>query len=61
METTAMTLASLVTDVTSVFTAAIGWLGTVAQTVGSNPLLLMGCILGFGGIAISWFRRLLNV
>ena len=52
------TLTSILADITSVFTAAIGWVGQVATTVVDTPLLLVGCILGIGGVAISYFKRL---
>lgn len=60
-ETAAMTLASLITDITSVFTAAIGWVGTVADTVADQPLLLFGFVLGFIGVGVGLFRRLANI
>lgn len=49
---------SLVSGVTQVFTAVIGWAGTVASVVASQPLLLMGLIFGFLGIGIGLFRRI---
>lgn len=39
----AMTMATLLSTITEVFTASIGWVGTVAETVASNPLLLALC------------------
>ena len=53
-----MTMTALLTTVGEVFTTAIGWVGTVASTVAGEPLMLLGCVLGFGGIAISYFKRL---
>lgn len=63
MEATAatMTMATLLSTITEVFTAAVGWVGTVAETVASNPLMLVGIVLGFIGIGISLFSRLLRV
>lgn len=61
METTAITITSLLTTITEIFTAAIGWVGTVAQTVGSEPLLLFGFVIGFVGLGVGLFRRLANV
>ena len=57
----AMTMATLLSTITEVFTASIGWVGTVAETVASNPLLLVGVVLGFIGVGITLFRRLLRV
>lgn len=58
---TAMTMATLLSTITEVFTASIGWVGTVAETVASNPLLLVGVVLGFIGVGITLFSRLLRV
>ena len=58
---TTMTMASLIESITSVFTAAIGWVGTVADTVAGEPLLLLGVIIGFVGLGVGLFRRLLNI
>ncbi len=60
-EAVTMTMATLISTITEVFTAAIGWVGTVATTVASNPLLLIGCIIGFIGLGVGLFSRLLRV
>lgn len=57
----AMTMATLLSTITEVFTASIGWVGTAAETVASNPLLLVGVVLGFIGVGITLFSRLLRV
>ena len=57
----AMTMATLLTTITQIFTAAVGWVGTVAETVTSSPLLLIGVIIGFIGTGIGLFSRLLRV
>ena len=56
-----MTMASLLSIITEVFTAAVGWVGTVAETVANNPLLLVGVVIGFIGTGIGLFSRLLRV
>lgn len=58
-EVTEMTMETLLTTITSIFTAAIGWVGTVASTVAGQPLLLLGVVVGFVGLGIGLFRRLL--
>lgn len=59
MET--VTIASLMSSVGSVFTAAIGWVGTVASTITSNPILLLFCVIPLVGLGVGLFRRLINV
>lgn len=58
-ETTAM--GTLLTTIGEVFTSAIGWVGTVADTITGEPLLLIGVVLGFIGVGVGLFRRMLNV
>jgi len=60
-EGAANTMANLITTVTQVFTAAIGWVGTVGNTIADTPLLLMGCVLGFIGVGVSLFRRMFRM
>ena len=36
-----MTLSSLITDMTSIFTAEMGWVSTVLSTIAGNPILLV--------------------
>lgn len=56
-----LTMATVLSTITEVFTAAVGWVGTVAEMVASNPLLLIGVVIGFIGIGITLFSRLLRV
>lgn len=56
-----ITMATVIAAITEVFTAAIGWMSTVATTVAGNPLLLIGIVLGFIGVGIGLFSRLLHV
>lgn len=60
-ESVAYSLSNLLTDIGSVFTSAISWVGNVADAIVSNPLLLVGCIVGFVGIGIGLFKRLMRV
>ena len=34
-------MAEIISSITSVFTAAIGWVGTVASTIAGQPILLI--------------------
>ena len=45
----------------TVFTAVLGWAGTVGETIVDTPLLLFGVVLGFVGVGVGLFRRMLNV
>lgn len=58
---TTMTMATLLSTITEVFTAAIGWMGSVAEIVASNPLFLIPIVFTFIGIGITLFSRLLRV
>lgn len=60
-EGAALTMGTVLSTITEVFTAAVGWVGTVAETVASNPLLLIGVVIGFIGTGIGLFSRLLRV
>ncbi len=55
-----LTMATVLSTITEVFTAAVGWVGTVAETVAGNPLLLIGVVIGFIGTGIGLFSRLLR-
>lgn len=52
---------AILTSVTSIFTAAIGWVGTVASTIAGSPILLIFCVLPLIGLGVGLFRRLINV
>lgn len=54
-------MATVIEAITSVFTAGLGWVGQVASTVASEPLLLIGVVVGFVGLGIGLFGRLLHV
>lgn len=56
-----VTVSSLMTEVGAVFTAAIGWVGTVADEIAGNPLLLLACVaVPLCGIGVGMFSRLLH-
>lgn len=56
-----MTIASLMESMGTIFTTAISWVGEVAETVASQPLLLMGVIFGFAFVGVGLFKRLLSL
>lgn len=54
-------MTELLATIGSVFTAAVGWVGTVATTIAGEPLLLIGCVMGFIGVGVGLFKRMFNV
>lgn len=60
-ETTAMTLASLITDMTSIMTAELAWVGQVLETIEGSPILLFAVVGGFALIAVGIVRRLIQL
>lgn len=61
METTPTAMATLLSTIGDVLTSAIGWVGTVADTITNEPLLLIGCVLGFIGVGVGLFKRMFNI
>lgn len=55
------TITEILASVSSVFTAAIGWVGTVATTIVDEPILLLFVCIPLVGLGVGLFRRLLNV
>ena len=61
MQTTTVTIGTLLTNVGTVFTSAIGWVGEVAETITSEPILLLACVgIPLCGLGIGMFKRLLS-
>lgn len=61
MEETTVTMATLIAAVGDVFTAAIGWVGTVAATIAEEPILLLACVgIPLCGLGVGMFKRLLS-
>ena len=55
METT---LSTVLSDVGSVFTALIGYVGDVCTTIISNPLLLLGFTIPFAFAIVKFVKRM---
>lgn len=56
-----VTIATLMTDVGKVFTAAIGWVGDVAEVIAEQPILLLACVgVPLCGLGVGLFKRLLS-
>lgn len=57
----AVTIATLMTSVGEVFTAALGWVGEIAGTIASEPILLLACVgIPLCGLGIGMIKRLLS-
>lgn len=57
----AMTMATVISTVGDVFEGVLGWAGTIGSTITGTPLLLFSVVLGFVGVGVGMFKRLLNV
>ena len=56
-----MTMTDIISAITSVFTAAIGWVGTVASTIAGSPILMLACVgVPLCGLGVGLFKRLLS-
>ena len=54
-------MTELIASITSVFTAAIGWVGTTASTIAAQPILLLACVgIPLCGLGVGMFKRLLS-
>ena len=58
--TTAVTLTTILSAITEMFTAAVSWLGVIVETVTANPLLLFTTLISFIGIGIGFYKRLVH-
>lgn len=61
MEATAYTLATFMTDIGSMFSTAIEWVGEVAQVIVANPIMLASAAVGFIGLGVGLYKRLTRV
>ena len=53
-----VTLSTVLTNIGSVFTALIGYVGNVCTTIVSQPLLLIGFCIPFAFAIVSFVKRL---
>lgn len=60
-EPVAMTMTQIISNLTEIFTAVIGYVSTVATTITGQPLLLIFVLIPIIGLGVGLFRRLLNV
>lgn len=56
-----MTIGSLMTSVGEVFTAVIGWVAEVGETIAEQPILLLAVVgVPLVGLGVGLFKRLLS-
>lgn len=53
-----VTLSTVLTDVGSVFTSMIGYVGSVCQAIVDNPLLLIGFCIPFVFAIITFVKKM---
>lgn len=54
-------MATLITEITSVVTAAVGWIGSFVTVITSNPILLIGIVVSFVGLGVGLIKRLMRI
>ena len=54
-------MGSLLSAMSSVLSAPMGWVGAVAQAVTAHPVLLLCVAIGFIGTGVLLFKRLLRL
>ena len=54
-------MASILTDIGSIVTAAVGWMQTAATAITGNPLALTFILLPLMGVGIGLFKRIINL
>lgn len=57
-------MSAIITDVSSIVSAlfgANGWVSSVITTVTGTPVLMLGVLIGFSGLAVGMVKRLINI
>lgn len=60
-QTATTTITTILGDVTTFVTSAVDWLGSFADAITGNPLLLMFVITGFVGMGVGLIRRIISL
>ena len=53
-----ITLQSVLTDIGSVFTSLIGYVGDICETIVGNPVLLIGFCIPFAFAIVKFVKRM---
>lgn len=59
--TPAVTVSTIVTNVTTLVTEAVKWVGSFVSAITSNPLILTFVIVAFVGLGVGLIKRLVKV
>lgn len=59
MEGSSATLATVISNIGTVFEGLMDWGGSVVTFIQANPLLLVGVVTSFGFVAVALIKRLL--
>lgn len=51
---------SIITAVTAIFTAIMGWVSTLADTIVDTPILLIFAVLPLAFLGVRMFKRLIH-
>ena len=54
-------MSTILSDVGSIVTAAVGWIGDYVGAITGNPLLLMFVVVAFVGLGVGLIRRIISL
>lgn len=60
-ESTGATIQTIITAITSLVTAAIGWVQDFADVIVSEPIILIFVVVAFVGLAVGLIRRMMRL
>lgn len=55
------TMSAILSDVGSIVTSSVSWMGSIVTFITSNPLVLMFVLLSVVGLGIGLLRRVLGL
>ena len=61
LQTPTVTVSTIVTNVTTLVTEAVKWVGSFIAVITSNPLILTFVIVSFVGLGVGLIKRLVKV
>lgn len=56
-----MAISDILTQVTAIVTASVGWIGQFVDSITDNPILLMFVIFGFIGTGVGLISRIIKL